>query len=88
MGRRERISYMSKSILLSSEIFFLVLVVYSSEISDLCLIKLFSETLQNLPYFWNKKTHVVFFSFFILFYFIFSLMNALVLYVDIDQGIH
>ena len=31
-----------------------------------------SETLQNLPYFWNTKTHVVFFHF----------------YVDIDQGIN
>ena len=30
-----------------------------------------SETLQNLPYFWNKITHIVFFSFFNLCYFIF-----------------
>ena len=42
--------------------------------------------IQNLPYFWNTKTHVVFF----VFHFEqkkISLMNALV-YVDIDQGIH
>ena len=42
--------------------------------------------IQNLPYFWNKKTHVVFF----VFHFEqkkFSLMNALV-YFDIDLGIH
>ena len=32
--------------------------------------KLSSETLQNLPYFWNMKPHVVFFSFFISGYFI------------------
>ena len=42
--------------------------------------------IQNLPYFWNMKTHVGFFTFhFVLGYF--SLMNALV-YIDIDQGIH
>ena len=27
--------------------------------------KLSSETLQKLPYFWNKKTQIVFFPFFI-----------------------
>ena len=41
--------------------------------------------LQNLPYFWNKKIHVVF-LFFISCNFESYLMNALV-YVDIDQGI-
>ena len=42
---------------------------HSSEIRGLCLMKCSSETLQNLPYFWNMKTHV---DFFILCYFIFS----------------
>ena len=37
-----------------------------------------SEMLQTLPYFWNTKTHVVFYDF--------SLLNALV-YVDLDKGI-
>ena len=32
-------------------------------IRGLCLMKLSSETLQNLPYFWNKKTQNVFFIF-------------------------
>ena len=45
------------------------------------------EMIQNSPYFWNMKNLVVFFSFFISCYFIFSLMNELV-YVDIDRGIH
>ena len=30
-----------------------------------CLKKWHSETLQNLPFFWNKKTQIDFFSFFI-----------------------
>ena len=38
---------------------------HSSEIRNLCLMKLPSETLQNLPYFWNMKFQIVFFSFFI-----------------------
>ena len=39
---------------------------HSSEIRGLCLMKLSSEELQNLPYFWNKKTQIVFvFSFFV-----------------------
>ena len=43
---------------------------HSSEIRGLCLMKCSSETLQNLPYFWNTKTHVVFFLFhFVLLYF-------------------
>ena len=46
--------------------------------------KCYSETLQNVPYFWNMKTFVDF-SFRANLYF--PLMNALV-YVDIDQGIH
>ena len=46
-----------------------------------------SETLQTLPYFMFKKTHVVFFHFSFRATLGFYLMNALV-YVDIDQGIH
>ena len=46
-----------------------------------------SEMLQNLPYFWNTETRIVFFGFhFGLIYFFFQ-MNALV-YIDIDQNIH
>ena len=36
--------------------------IHSSEIRGLCLMKLSSETLQNFPYFWNKKTQIVVFS--------------------------
>ena len=36
---------------------------HSSEIRGLCLMKWPSETIQNLPYFMHKKTHVVFFVF-------------------------
>ena len=43
------------------------LIYHSSEIRDLCLMKWPSEMLQNLQYFWNTKTYVVFF---ILCYFI------------------
>ena len=43
-----------------------------------------SEILQNLQYFYHKKTHVVFFHFLQINFF---LVNALV-YVDIGQGIH
>ena len=45
--------------------------------------KLPSETLQNLPYFMYKKTHVVFFRFSFRATLYFYIMNALV-YVDID----
>ena len=31
---------------------------HSSEMRGLCLMKCSSETLQNLPYFWNTKTYV------------------------------
>ena len=51
---------------------------HSSQLEGLCWTKSSSKTLQNLPYFWHKKTYVVFFSFFISCNFIFSLMNALV----------
>ena len=52
---------------------------HSSEIRYLCLMKCSSETLQNLPYFWNMKTHVDFFIFyFVSWYMIFSLINAMV----------
>ena len=35
----------------------------SPEVRVLCLMKLSTGTLQNLPYFWNKKTQKGFFSF-------------------------
>ena len=38
---------------------------HSSQFLCLCLTKSSSEMLQNLPYFWDTKTHIVF-SFFIL----------------------
>ena len=68
-------------------IFLLYIVQHSSEIKGLCLMKCSSETFQNLPYFWNKKTQTVFFSFFILSNFGFVTVDALI-YVDIDQDIH
>ena len=38
--------------------------VHSSQFQDLCSKKSSTETLQNLPYFWNKKTLIIgFFSF-------------------------
>ena len=46
--------------------------VHSSEIGGLCLMKCSSEMLHNLPYFWNTKTHTVFLSFFLSWYFSFS----------------
>ena len=45
-------------------IFLLYIVQHSSEIKGLCLMKCSSETFQNLPYFWNKKTQTVFFFIF------------------------
>ena len=46
--------------------------------------EMFQRKAQNLPYFWNMKTHVCFIGFhFVLLYF--SLMNALV-YVNIELG--
>ena len=33
---------------------------HSSEVRGLCLMKCSTETLENLPYFWNTKTHIVF----------------------------
>ena len=41
---------------------------HPSEIRGLCLIKWPSETLQNLLYFWNMKTHLVFFHFVLLYF--------------------
>ena len=32
---------------------------YSSEMRGICLMKCSRETIQNLPYFWNIKTHVL-----------------------------
>ena len=43
--------------------------------------KLSSETLQNLPYLWNKKTQIVYYVFHILATLDFFKVNALV-YVD------
>ena len=49
----------------------LVVVSNPSEIKGLCLMKWPSKTLQNLPYFWNMKTHVhIFFVFYFELYFI------------------
>ena len=42
---------------------------HSSELRGLCLMKCSSKTLQNLPYFWNMKTHLVFFSFHVTLFF-------------------
>ena len=39
---------------------------HSSEKRVLCLMKCSSKTLENLPYFWNMKTRIVYFSLFIL----------------------
>ena len=36
------------------------LIYHPSEIKGLCLMKLSWDTLQNLPYFWNKKTEIFF----------------------------
>ena len=47
--------------------------------------KLSSEMLQNLPYFWNTKTHVFFFLFSFHATLLFSLMNALV-YVNMGKN--
>ena len=40
----------------------LIKVGHFSEIRGLCLMKWSSKMLQNLPYFWNKKTQVVYFN--------------------------
>ena len=58
--------------------------VHSSEIRGLCLMEWPSETLQNLQYFWNTKTHIVF----LLLYFLFPNECLGLCYVNIDQGIH
>ena len=43
---------------------------HSSEIRGLCSMKSSRKMLLNLPYFWNTKTHIVFFIFhFVLLYF-------------------
>ena len=55
---------------------------HSSEIRGLCFLKFSSERLQNLLYFWNMKTHVVFFfSFRTTILFSPLIMNALI-YVE------
>ena len=60
---------------------------HSFQFQGLCWTKISRETLQNLPYFMYTKTQYLPFPFFISCYFTFFLMNILV-YVDIDQGIH
>ena len=55
---------------------------HSSEIRGLCFMKCSSQMLQNLPYFWSMKTHIVFFVFHFMLLYFFPLMNALV-YVDL-----
>ena len=63
------------------------LVKHPSEIKGSCLMKCFSEKLQDLPYFWNTKVHIVTIYFSIWATLFYSLKIALV-YVDIDQGFH
>ena len=48
---------------------------HSSEIRSLCLMKCSSEMIQNLPQFWNMKTHVVSFIFYFVIYFIYFSPN-------------
>ena len=58
-----------------------------SEIRGLHSTKCSSETLQNWLYFMFKKTHVVFFVFHFVQFYIFTLWMPWS-YADIDQGIH
>ena len=78
-------SYLKIKVLAKSNIPLIRINTYinSLEIIGLCLMNWQSETLQNLPYFWNTKIHVVFFSFSLCATLFFPLINALV-YVDID----
>ena len=43
--------------------------IHSSQFQGLCSMKSSSEMLQNLPYFWNMKTHIVIFHFMLLYFF-------------------
>ena len=68
MGKKE----FHKTLILSFEVIVQppILTCHSSEIEGLCLMKCSRETLQNLTYFWNTKTHIVYFVFhFTLLYF-------------------
>ena len=56
------------------------MIVHSSEIRGLCLMKLSSEMLQNLPCFWNKKPQLVF-DVFISSNFGFITVDAILVYV-------
>ena len=56
--------------------------IHSSQFEGLCSTKRSSKTVQNLPYFWHDKTHIVFFRLSFHATLFFSLMNALV-YVNI-----
>ena len=64
---RKRLAFMiagfAKNSLLLCLFFIKFIIVHSSEIGGLCLMKCPSEILQNLPYFYHKKTHAVFFIF-------------------------
>ena len=44
------------------EIVALLILALFKKIRGLCLMKLASETLQNLPYFWNKNTQILDFA--------------------------
>ena len=52
---------------------YVVVTGHSSEIRGMCSMKCSSKTLQNLPYFWNTKTHAVFFVFHFVQLYIFTL---------------
>ena len=58
--------------------------VFTLQFHDFSSMKNSSETLQNLSYFWNKKTQIVFCLFFISSYFRLIQQMSLV-YFDIDQ---
>ena len=59
-------SYLKIKVLAKSNILLIRINTYinSLEIIGLCLMNWQSETLQNLPYFWNTKTYIIFFILF------------------------
>ena len=51
---------------------------HSSKLRGLCLMECSNEMIRYLPYFWNKKTNIDFFSFFAT---LFSpIMNVMIVY--------
>ena len=58
-GNRVRAKYKKKMLGVQS----IEHITHSSQFQGLCSTKSSSETIQNLPYFWNAKTHVGFFFF-------------------------